>query len=177
MKKSIQHRSQPSRRKFLQRGSTLAFGALAASYIIPGSALGAEGAVAPSKRITLGVIGTGNQGTNDLHDFLRDERVQVIALCDLNKESAGYWNGAVAGRDPAKRIVEKHYADKARSGTYKGCDVYEDFRELLARKDIDTVLIATPDHWHAIPAISAAIFMIFNALPEGLRYLGVLESS
>lgn len=156
MKKSTSLR-RISRRNFLQTSSALAVSALAAPCIIPGSALGADGAVAPSKRITLGVIGTGNQGTNDLHDFLRDERVQVIALCDLNKESTGYWNGAVAGRDPAKRIVEKHYGDKAPSGTYKGCDVYEDFRELLARKDIDAVLVATPDHWHAIPAISAAI--------------------
>ena len=90
MKKSI-HPHATSRRKFVQTSSALAFGTLAAPYIIPGSALGADGAVAPSKRITLGVIGTGNQGTNDLHDFLRDERVQVIALCDLNKESAGYW--------------------------------------------------------------------------------------
>src|SRR5258706_6011630 len=128
-----------------------------ARSIIPSSGLGAGDAIAASKRITLGVIGAGNQGTNDMREFLRDERVQIVAVCDLNKESAGYWNGAMAGREPGRRIVEKYYADKSPSGTYKGCATYTDFRELLARPDIDAVLVATPDHWHAIPAISAAI--------------------
>src|SRR5882672_8314993 len=149
MKNSIGHSAKSSRRQFLKKSSSVALAAVAGPYIIPSSALGADGTVAPSNRITLGVIGTGNQGTNDMRAFLSDERVQVLAVCDLNKESAGYWNGAVAGRDPAKRIVEKHYAAKAPSGSYKGCSASEDFRELLARKDIDAVLIATPDHWHA----------------------------
>jgi predicted dehydrogenase len=111
---------------------------------------------APSKRITMGVIGTGNQGTGDMKQFLNDERVQVVAVCDLNKESPGYWDGAIAGREPARVLVEWHYARAKRSGIYKGCTAYEDFRELLARKDIDAVLIAVPDHWHSIPVMEAA---------------------
>ena len=101
-------------------------------------------------------IGTGNQGTNDMRDFLRDERVQVAGVCDVNRGSPGYWNGVIAGREPARQYVEWHYAREKRTGAYKGCDVYSDFRELLARKDIDAVGIALPDHWHAIVAIEAA---------------------
>jgi predicted dehydrogenase len=87
---------------------------------------------------------------------LRDERVQVVAVCDLNRGSAGYWDGAYAGREPAKAVVEWIYAQDARSGKYKGCTGYEDYRQLLARKDIDAVLIAVPDHWHALTVIDAA---------------------
>ena len=101
-------------------------------------------------------IGTGNQGTGDMRDFLRDDRVQVVAVCDINRGSPGYWNGAIAGREPARQYVEWHYAPEKRSGAYKGCDMYTDFRELLARKDIDAVGIGLPDHWHAIVAIEAA---------------------
>ena len=70
--------------------------------IVPASALGRGGRVAPSNRITLGVIGTGNQGFNDINSFLKDERVQIVAVCDVNRESAGYWEGKVGGREPAQ---------------------------------------------------------------------------
>lgn len=122
---------------------------------VPASALGRDGHVAPSNRITLGVIGTGNQGIGDLRQFLRDERVQAVAVCDVNRESAGYWNNAIGGREPARRLVDEKYADEIAAGTYPGCAAYADFRELLAREDIDAVEIATPDHWHAIPVIEA----------------------
>lgn len=148
--------SGSSRREFLKKGSTAGLASLAFPTIISSSALGLNGAVAPSNRITMAFIGVGNQGTNDMRGFLRDERVQVVAVCDPNRESAGYWSGAVAGRDPAKRIVEQHYAEKKPSGNYKGCDAIEDFREVLGRADIDAVEIATPDHWHTIPVIMAA---------------------
>lgn len=143
--------SQPTRRQFLGQSA-----ALAAPLVVPASVLGAEDKPAPSNRINLGVIGTGNQGFNDMRGFLGDPRVQIVAVCDVNRESAGYWNGAVAGREPGQRLVESHYAADKKSGKYKGCAAYVDFRELLGRKDIDAVLICTPDHWHAIPTIAAA---------------------
>jgi predicted dehydrogenase len=111
--------------------------------------------VAPSNRITVGVIGTGNQGFNDLGSFLRDERVQIVAVCDVNRESAGYWDGKVGGREPARRLVEKVYGERKPSGDYRGCRACGDYREILGRKDIDTVEVCTPDHWHAIPVIEA----------------------
>ena len=77
-------------------------------------------------------------------------------MCDLNKESPGYWDGAIAGREPARILVEWQYARARRSGVFKGCAAYEDYREVLARKDIDAVLIAVPDHWHSLPVIEAA---------------------
>lgn len=127
-------------------------------FLHAASAAGAAFAQRPaaSERITMGVIGTGNQGTGDMRGFLRDPRVQVVAVCDVNKMSPGYWEGAIGGREPARSFVEWHYGREKRSGSYKGCDMYEDFREVLARKDIDTVLIALPDHWHSIPVIQAA---------------------
>jgi predicted dehydrogenase len=145
-----------SRRQFLRTATSVTVGAVAFPQILPASALGRDGKVAAGSRITLGVIGTGNQGLNDLRDFLNDERVQVVAVCDVNRESAGYWSGGVAGREPARRIVEEKYAEQRASGTYKGCDTYVDFRELLARGDIDAVEVCTPDHWHALPVLLAA---------------------
>src|SRR5262245_16065265 len=100
--------SQPtasiSRRRFLRTTASAGLTAVAFPNIIPASARGANGDLAPSNRVTLGVIGTGNQGTNDMKAFLADERVQVVAVCGVNRESPGYWNGAVAGREPAQRL-------------------------------------------------------------------------
>lgn len=124
--------------------------------IVPASALGRDGNIAPGSRITMGIIGTGNQGIGDMRQFLKDERVQIVAVCDVNAESAGYWNGAIAGREPAKRKADEFYAEAIAAGTYKGCDAYVDYQELLQREDIDAVEIATPDHWHAIQTIEAA---------------------
>ena len=148
--------NQTSRRSFLKAAAATAVGTAGFPYVVQAAALGRDGKVAPSNRITMAFIGTGNQGTNDMRVFLGDERVQVVAVCDVNKESAGYWDGALGGREPAKLWVEQAYADQKASGTYKGCDTYADFREVLARKDIDAVEVATPDHWHALVAISAA---------------------
>src|SRR3954451_19969028 len=126
----------PSRRTFLGKTARAAAAGFAFPTVIPGSALGLGGAVAPSNRITLGVIGTGNQGFNDIRSFLKDERVQIVAVCDVNRESAGYWDGKVGGREPARRLVEGHYSKDRPSGEYRGCDAVVDYRELLAREDI-----------------------------------------
>jgi predicted dehydrogenase len=137
-----------TRRQFL--------GALSVPLIVSASSLGKDEKVTPSKRITVGAIGCGNMGLGDIRGLLGDPRVQVVAVCDVNKESPGYWGGAVAGRETARRLVEEHYAKEKKAGTYKGCDRYVDFRELIDRKDIDAVVISTPDHWHAIPVVMAA---------------------
>lgn len=148
---SSNNSGRPNRRQALKASA-----ALAAPWIVPASALGRQGATPPSERINLAVIGTGNQGLNDLRGFLRDERVQVVAVCDVNREGPGYWNGGVAGREPAKRLVESTYAEAAGAGAYRGCDALTDFREVLGRDAIDAVEVCTPDHWHAILAVAAA---------------------
>ena len=103
-------------------------------------------AVAPSKQITLGFIGIGAQGRGLLGGCLSRSDVRVLAVSDVDSTR----------RNLAKQSVEAQYAKNAKGGTYQGCDAYSDFRELLARKDIDAVVIATPDHWHALIAIAAA---------------------
>ena len=145
----------PSRRAFLRGTARAAAAGFAFPTVVPGSALGLGGTVAPSNRVTLGVIGTGNQGFNDIRSFLQDDRVRIVAVCDVNRESAGYWEGKVGGREPARRLVEGHYGKDKPSGTYRGCKAYVDYQEILGRGDIDAVEVCTPDHWHAIPVIEA----------------------
>src|SRR3954447_22920697 len=114
------------RRTFLKATPGLA----TAPAFVPAAALGGQsGTNRPSagNRVTMAVIGTGNQGTGDMRGFLRDERVQVVAVCDVNKLSPGYWDGALGGRESARSFVEWQYGREKRSGVYKGCDMYEDF--------------------------------------------------
>jgi predicted dehydrogenase len=145
-----------SRRAFLSRaiGASAAAG-FAFPTIVPAGALGLSGKTAPSDRITLGVIGTGNQGFNDINSFLTNDRVQIVAVCDANRESAGYWEGKIGGREPAKLLVEAFYGKDRRAGTYRGCDAIADWREIVGRRDIDAIEICTPDHWHALMVVEA----------------------
>ncbi len=144
-----------SRREFLRRAGAISASA-SAPMILNACAMGRGPRPAPSGRVTMGFIGVGNRGLNLLDDFLADERVQIVALCDVNQKSAGYWDNKVAGRDEGKRIAEAHYGKQTQAGTFKGIDTYGDYRELLARKDIDAVVVATPDHWHAMNVVEAA---------------------
>lgn len=124
-----------SRRGFLKA----AVASVAFPYIIPGSALGLDGAVAPSNRITMASIGVNGMGTADMRSFLGCPDAQVVAVCDVER----------AHRERAKGIVEEHYGAK-------GCDLYNDFRDVIARDDIDAVNIGTPDHWHVLISMAAA---------------------
>ena len=140
-----------TRRDFLR---ATAAGVLSAPWIVPASVFGVN---SPSNRINVGCIGTGNMGKVDLHGLMHQDDTQIVAVCDVNRGSYGYKTATqFLGREPARKWVDRYYAGKKRSGIYKGCDVYSDFRELLARDDIDAVSVTTPDHWHAIPTIMAA---------------------
>ncbi|MCX6923352.1 MAG: Gfo/Idh/MocA family oxidoreductase [Verrucomicrobia bacterium] len=111
---------------------------VALPWVIPGSVLGKDGAVPPSERIVMGGIGIGNQGGGDQGAFLGRGDVQYVAVCDVKR----------AVREGSKSRIDQHYGDK-------GCTVYTDFRELLARPDLDAVHVATPDHWHAVIVTAA----------------------
>ena len=133
-----------NRRQFLKAAVSGAAGVVGFPYIVPSSTLGSE--TAPSNRITLGFIGTGKQGTDLVEAFLNEPGTQVVAVCDVDSLKM----------ERARNIVEKYYANRQNKGTFKGCTIYGNFRHLLSRDDIDAVVIATPDHWHAIIAICAA---------------------
>jgi len=152
-----------NRRQFLTAAAGTAVGVTGLPCILPSRALGKAGSTSPSERITMGSIGVGGMGTNNMRAFLAQPDVQVVAVCDVVKASNEYghwykkgWKGPWFGREPARNIVEDYYAQKNRAGSYKGCGAYNDFRELLTRDDIDAVCITTPDHWHAVQAIMAA---------------------
>jgi predicted dehydrogenase len=127
-----------SRREFLKRSIAVA-GAAALPTIIPASALGRDGAAAPSERIALGVIGIGPRMTYDLAGVLPKTDVRCVAVCDVRADR----------REAGKKLVDQHYGNK-------DCILYRDFRELLARADIDAVMIGTGDRWHAPASILAA---------------------
>ncbi len=144
-----------TRRDFLKGTAMASAGALGFPYIVSSRALGKDGNVAPSNRIVMGAIGVGGQGTGIMNAHMRQPDVQMVAVCDVETESNRYYGGGTHGREPARRAVEKYYAEKA-GGEYKGCKAYKDFREVLARKDIDAVTVGTPDHWHGLVSVEAA---------------------
>ncbi len=131
--------SRVTRRGFV-KGAAAA--AVAAPMVLPSSVFGNEEKEAPSERITLGFIGMGKMNRGHLGRFLGYGDVQVLAVCEVD----------TTRREHAKKMVEDKYAG---DGSYKGCDAYIDYRELIARNDIDAVVIATPDHWHTHPVVEA----------------------
>ncbi|MBM4028382.1 MAG: Gfo/Idh/MocA family oxidoreductase [Planctomycetes bacterium] len=134
-----------TRRTFLRDSLGAAAGAaLLAPTIVPSSVFGAH---APSNRITVGMIGMGRQAYHsNVKTFFSFPDVQVVAVCEVDA-----WR-----LENGRKAVETHYAKDRSSGTFQGCQVYRDFRDLLARPDIDAVMISTPDHWHIPMAIAAA---------------------
>ncbi len=127
-----------TRRQFVQGAA-----AVAAPMIVPSSVFARQDK-APNSRVGLGFIGTGTMNFGHLRRALGTPETQVLALCDVDKDRREFF----------KKKTDEDYSKKA-GASYKGCDVYADHRELLARKDIDAVMIATPDHWHAFIALEA----------------------
>jgi len=135
-------RSALHRRRFLHRAGSRA----AAAWFIPATALGGTVAVAPSERITLGFIGVGMMGRGHLRRFVGYGEAQVVAVCDVDR-----WR-----REDARKTVEAAYGDQDTRAGGRGCRAYRDLRQLLARDDIDAVVIATGDRWHAVATALAA---------------------
>jgi hypothetical protein len=167
---------QMNRRRFLE--STAA--STAALTIVPRHVLGGPNYIAPSEKLTLALIGCGTQGLTEMLGQLAMPEVQMVAVCDPNRDSNDYvewgkdgvrstiasglgkpeWRksagGVPGGREVGREIVELYYARKRAADQYKGCAMYTDYRELLEReKDVDAVKVMTPDHLHATVAIAA----------------------
>src|SRR5262245_61687815 len=130
--------SSLTRRTFLKSAAIAA--AAPTVFVKPASA------VAANEKLGLGFIGMGGMARGHLENVLGRQEVEVVALCDVVAER----------RDDVVKRVEKRYADRIKSGAYKGVKAYTDFRDLLAHKGLDAVVIATPDHWHHIPCVLAA---------------------
>ncbi|MHC4800350.1 MAG: Gfo/Idh/MocA family protein [Planctomycetota bacterium] len=128
-----------NRRQFLKKAAGASVAAVGFPYIVASSALGKAGSVAASERIVMGCIGVGGQGTGKMRGFLGQSAAQVVAVCDVIENR----------RQKAKGIVDRRYGDR-------GCASYNDFRDVLGREDIDAVVIAPQDHWHAVIAVAAA---------------------
>lgn len=124
-----------SRRRFLATAGV----AIATPAIVPSSVLGADGQTAPSERITVAAIGWGMQGPGNTGGLLGQKDCQVVAVCDLDSKHL----------ESAVNRVNGHYKNQ-------DCKTYQDYREVMARKDIDAVMIAIPDNWHALVSVEAA---------------------
>lgn len=127
-----------SRREFLGSTATASLAALAFPTIIASSALGKDDAKPASERISVGVIGCGPQGLGVMGNFLNKKDCRVVAVCDVKDDQL----------EIGRNTVNQSYGNQ-------DCRTYHDFRDLVARKDIDACLIATPDHWHVLTALAA----------------------
>lgn len=136
--------SKPTRlnRRHFFRTTATAAAAVSAPFILPSRIWAAE--VKPNDRINIGCIGMGTQMGGLMGGLMGRKDTQIVAVCDVD----------TTRRENAKKKAEDHYA-KQTGLNYKGCAAYKDFREIMNRKDIDAVVIATPDHWHAYIAIAA----------------------
>ena len=124
-----------NRRNFLKTAGA----AVVLPTILPSSVLGRGGKAPPSGKITMGVIGWGSQGPGDAQSFYGQDDCQMVAACDVDKNRLR----------TAVNTINRHYGNT-------DCASYHDYRELLARPDMDAVMIAVPDNWHALVATEAA---------------------
>lgn len=131
------------RRHFLK--TSLA--SLATITIVPSYVIAGNGHIAPSDKFNLAYIGTGKQGRGTLlRQFIDIPEIQIVAAADVDQQKL----------EDFKQKVTTHYSEQKGQQDYKGIDTYGDFRELLSREDVDGVIVATPDHWHALASIAAA---------------------
>jgi predicted dehydrogenase len=133
--------SSINRRQFIHRIGAIA-GIAAAPALIPSRTFANFRQQSPNDRINAAAIGVGKQGSGLLHGFLRTPGVQVVAVCDVDRDKL----------ERARQWVDSYYTERTGS-TYSGCQATVDFREIIGSKDIDIVVIATPDHWHTLPSI------------------------
>lgn len=139
-----------SRRNFIGKAAA----AIAAPTIIPASVLGKN---APSNRVNMAFIGLGNRGIGVMEAFLNHDDVQGVAVCDVEERHQQVRHGKMSreyGWAAGREAMEKVYSKK-QATDWRGCQTYQDFREVLAREDIDAVQVATPDHWHGIISMAA----------------------
>ncbi|MDF1810664.1 MAG: Gfo/Idh/MocA family oxidoreductase [Verrucomicrobiales bacterium] len=136
-----------SRRRFLAGAA----GAIAAPAIIPSSVLGKN---APSNRVNMGFVGMGNRGRGVMTALMNHKKTQGIAVCDLHKSYLAPNNGNPQGLERGIELLNK--ANKKNGGSDTGVKGYADFREMIAGEDLDAIMVATPDHWHALVCMEAA---------------------
>ena len=137
----MKNNQQLNRRLFLQR-TALAGAVLGFPTIVPTSVFGQN---APSNRIGIGLIGLGLMMGGHQNNMLGRADAQVLAVCDVDRNR----------REKQKQAIEQSYANKKGQGTYTGCAAYNEFERIIERKDIDAVIVVTPDHWHAAISIAA----------------------
>ncbi|MBT5019310.1 MAG: Gfo/Idh/MocA family oxidoreductase [Planctomicrobium sp.] len=145
--------STPSRRTFLKTTA-----ATFAAPLLMASRLPAQNNTSANDRINVGIVGLGSRGFNLLDEFLGEERVQIVGLCDvhdLHYRDRGWGKGPVYGRVPARQKVEKKYGEQYKSGTFAGLTITSEYDYLCQRDDVDVIVVATPDHWHAQCTLNA----------------------
>lgn len=143
-------KNQVNRREFLKTGS-----AIVAATIVPRWILGGAGFVAPSNKVYIAIVGAGGQGRTNADALMRESDAEIVAVCDPSEDAdySPFYYGGRAGRLPVKARIEAHYSKQ--KPDFK-CKEYEDFREMFDKeKGIDAVLVATPDHVHAVVTAAA----------------------
>ena len=150
-----------SRRELLTRTAAVAAAAMVSRQVlVPRHVLGGEGHVVPSEKLLVAGVGVGGQGMQNMEALMAYPEVQVVAVCDVNREGGGYlsWNWTqgkeqrLCGREPARKNVDAFYAKQGRKSQ---CKAYADYREMFDKEKFDGVMVATPDHSHAVVTMAA----------------------